>query len=434
MWIHILIFLIFCGLFFLSRGFFLKTGNYLAGKLPEQYKLTSGQIRLFLVIVFYGNLIGLAVTASESKEQELTSLIREEEPYTEELYVSNGEWTEKMTVEIGTEPYTEAEKQSILDGVIADLPQKILGENESFEKVEYPLQLITQYPDSEVILQWSTDQPQILDWEGMIGEDVPEEGTKVCVQADVLLDGYACTFATEVIVYPRKIADSGTFRLDVEQQLEEKNQERGTSMILPARSGDRELTWFRVNEHLGILIIGFSILVGGLWILSQKSREKESQEKKRKQMQEDYPGILNKLILLMQAGMSSRRAIQKMALDYKKDLAMNKSKRYAYEELLRMYRELEQGIPEEEVYRNMGSRCELICYRSLSTLLIQNLRKGSSYFLEALKKECTLAFEERKNRALIRGEEAGTKLLIPMVCMLLLVLLIILVPSMMTLG
>ena len=68
-------------------------------------------------------------------------------------------------------------------------------------------------------------------------------------------------------------------------------------------------------------------------------------------------------------------------------------------------------------------------YRTLSTLLVQNLKKGSNQFLSALEKECRQSFDERKKRALIAGEEAGTKLLIPMVMMLILVLMIIMVPS-----
>ena len=80
-------------------------------------------------------------------------------------------------------------------------------------------------------------------------------------------------------------------------------------------------------------------------------------------------------------------------------------------------------------YERFGIRCNLVEYRTLSTLLIQNLKKGSSRFLPSLEEECRQAFQERKRRALIAGEEAGTKLLAPMILMLLVVLMILMVPS-----
>lgn len=436
MWIHTILFLSFCVLFVCAKGFFSKSGTYLAGKIPTFLKLTKSQLRLFLMVVFWGNMLGFLVTLAtgmgDSKNLQL--LKRQEEAYTEELYVTDGVNREKITVEIGTEPYTAREKQQLLDDAVKYLSKEILGENQSLEKVEYPLNLITQIPGTAIAVDWDTDQPMILDWEGQIGEVVPKEGTKVHIQAELVLEDCRRVYETDVLVYPQRKSDKEQFLSEVEEQLQKQNEKQGEYLELPVSVNGTELTWSKADQYQGVFLAGIAVLIGVLLILSEKSRMKQNLEKRQMQMMDDYPGILNKMILLIQAGMSSRRAIQKIALDYQKGLENGKSKRDAYEEFLRIYREMEQGISEEEAYRSLGSRCELLCYRTLSTLLIQNLRKGSSYFLISLKRECTTAFEERKKRALVRGEEAGTKLLVPMMCMLLIVLLIILVPSMMTLG
>ena len=68
-------------------------------------------------------------------------------------------------------------------------------------------------------------------------------------------------------------------------------------------------------------------------------------------------------------------------------------------------------------------------YRKLAALLTQNLRKGSKGLSELLRTEADQAFEERKAAAKKRGEEAGTKLLLPMFMMLSMVLLIVIVPA-----
>ena len=51
---------------------------------------------------------------------------------------------------------------------------------------------------------------------------------------------------------------------------------------------------------------------------------------------------------------------------------------------------------------------------------------------QLLKKEVEDAFEERKRIARKKGEEAGTKLLIPMVMMLAVVIAIVAVPALMS--
>lgn len=68
-------------------------------------------------------------------------------------------------------------------------------------------------------------------------------------------------------------------------------------------------------------------------------------------------------------------------------------------------------------------------YIKLSTLLSQNLRKGSNELMKMLHQEVAEAFEQRKNLAKKLGEEAGTKLLVPMMIMLCVVMVIIMVPA-----
>ena len=59
----------------------------------------------------------------------------------------------------------------------------------------------------------------------------------------------------------------------------------------------------------------------------------------------------------------------------------------------------------------------------------QNLRKGTKGLGDLLKMESVQAFEDRKARAKRMGEEAGTRLLIPMFLMLAEVLIIVVVPA-----
>ena len=61
-----------------------------------------------------------------------------------------------------------------------------------------------------------------------------------------------------------------------------------------------------------------------------------------------------------------------------------------------------------------------------STLLVQNLKKGNANLINILEYESADIFNERKENAKILGEEASTKLLVPMVLMMTIIFAIIL--------
>lgn len=71
-------------------------------------------------------------------------------------------------------------------------------------------------------------------------------------------------------------------------------------------------------------------------------------------------------------------------------------------------------------------------YRKLGNMLEQNIRKGTAGLLEELKQEVQEALEDRKALAFRMGEEASTKLLMPMILLLGIVLIICIAPALMT--
>ena len=103
--------------------------------------------------------------------------------------------------------------------------------------------------------------------------------------------------------------------------------------------------------------------------------------------------------------------------------------RYLDEEILLVCNELDSGISEAEAYMHFGRRCHSRQYMKLASLLVQNLRRGNDTLLQVLQEEAQNSFEERKNLARELGEEAGTRLLFPMMIMLGITLLIIMVPA-----
>lgn len=213
--------------------------------------------------------------------------------------------------------------------------------------------------------------------------------------------------------------------------LNEEKQE-ADKYYLPAEVNGKHIQWAYPTDHSGMVLMSLAMFAGILLILLKERRKERELEKRKEQMLHDYPNLVTKLSLLVQAGMTMRRAFGKTALDYRQNKGKDEQPRYAYEEMLVTYYEMESGVLESQAYENFGRRCNQVQYRTLATLLSQNLKKGSQGLLDMLERESVSAFEDRKRQARILGEAAATKLLIPMVLMLLVVLVIIMVPACMS--
>jgi hypothetical protein len=90
------------------------------------------------------------------------------------------------------------------------------------------------------------------------------------------------------------------------------------------------------------------------------------------------------------------------------------------------------GMTETQAYLEFGKRCRLHAYLKFSSLLEQNLRKGTRGLVILLQNETSQAFLERKHLAKRYGEKMSTRLMIPMMMFFVMVLVIIMVPAFLT--
>lgn len=199
---------------------------------------------------------------------------------------------------------------------------------------------------------------------------------------------------------------------------------------LPDEWNGKHLEWEQPKDKTGNLLSALGLAAAAAAVIAKKREEQNAQIKRREQMLMDYPGLIMKFTLLVQAGMTVRKAFQKISLDYGRKRKRNP--RPAYEEIRIVCYEMESGVSESEAYRRFGERCGQAKYKTFATLLIQNLQKGSRQMADMLERESTEAWEERKRKARVLGEAAATKLLVPMIMMLIVVMAIVMIPAFMS--
>lgn len=154
---------------------------------------------------------------------------------------------------------------------------------------------------------------------------------------------------------------------------------------------------------------------------------------RKEQMELDYSEVVNKLLILLGSGMSLKQSWNRISTQY---LDKRKKKqvpeRAVYEEMLTTNYEICDGESERLAYEKFGERTGLGSYQRLVRILIQNLQTGSRGLCTLLGQEAADALEERKALAKKLGEEAGTKMLLPLILMLGIVIAIIMVPAMLS--
>ena len=338
---------------------------------------------------------------------------------------------QSVDITVSEEMYDPEEVRKLFDEAGATLDKRILGDNESLEEVRTDLEFFTQIPDTGIRVEWETDNHEIIDRQGKVyNQETPEDGVLVKLTANLSYEEEHSVCEFYARVFPEKISNSEKMMNELQKELKKADEENRTKeyMILPEEVEGRKVSWSmeKDNRAYAVLVIGFGAAC--MLCVSENQNRKEKEKKRIIQMKRDYPQIISKFNLYIGAGMTVRRAWFCIAGSYQEEKEQS-GERCAYEEMVHTMNQIQSGAPEGECYEEFGVRCKITVYRKFGTMLSQNLRKGSKGITELLRKESEEAFEERKNTAKKLGEEAGTKMMIPLFMMLAVVFAIVIIPA-----
>lgn len=348
-----------------------------------------------------------------------------------QLRASIGENEEEFSVTVSEQEYTEEELDAVFQEASEDLEKLILGENESLDEVRDDLELISEIPETGISVSWEIDNYEVMDLQGnLISENLTDDGTLVKLSASLLYGERQAVHEFYAKVYPTMISRAERQMSDLKEEIARADEETASEdhLVLPDQINGERVEWSYTADTRAFAILILGAGTAAMICISKDQSGKEEEKRRIRQMKTDYPQIINKFNLYIGAGMTIRRAWSCIADDYEKKRERY-GKRVAYEEMIYTLHEIQGGAPEGECYEKYGNRCGISRYRKFGTMLSQNLRKGSRGITDLLEREAEEAFEDRKNMAKKLGEEAGTKLMIPMFIMLAVVFVIVTVPA-----
>lgn len=362
-----------------------------------------------------------------------------------DFLLKRGSTTEQVTLQVRPKKLTGKEQKKKMSEAFSYLGKHLKGENESLSKVTKPLDLTLDYKNYPFDLEFMPEDYTLIDSDGNLrnsreellalgyGEQDLKEGIVTHITLILWYGEESQKKIYEVILYPKEENTTEELFTRLKQMLRQKEKKAlyQEGFTIPSESQGVQIK--RLDEEriapIHVLLVGF--IFAGLLLMREKENEKREEQHRRDMLLQCYPWFVNEMVLLMGAGMQVKNIFQVM-VEKEEEQDKQDSRHPLIEELKLARHNMELGMSEEQAYYQLGRRLKLPCYVKLMTLLEQNVKKGGKGLSVMFEQEELAALEERKNLAKRYGEEAGTKLLGPMILLLLVIMFMIMIPAFMS--
>lgn len=327
---------------------------------------------------------------------------------------------------------TEKSAKKFFADAKKEIDKGFFSDGENADHVTMSVNMRESYAGGIVKAEWFLDNYKTVSSDGTMIEDAaPKEGVLVTATAGLSCGGYKEEYVFSFMVYPRALSEEEQLLKDIQTAVSAEGEKKGSrEFTLPDQVNGVKLDWYEKKQHLVLKALFFEILVVVLLFLSERERKRIALKERREQMQLDYSEVVNKLLILLGSGMTLKQSWNRISAQYadkreKKEVR----KRHIYEEMVITAHEISDGESDRVAYQKFGERTDLSSYQRLVRILVQNLQTGSRGLCKLLEQEAGAAMEDRKALAKKLGEEAGTKMLMPLILMLGIVIAIIIVPA-----
>ena len=305
----------------------------------------------------------------------------------------------------------------------------IFAAGEDSDHVQSGLQFAETYVEGLVKAEWYMDDYTYLTPEGEILQEKLTEEQVVNVSAELTCGEFHELYVFPVVLHPKEKTLQEKLLVKIRENLRMQYDSGSAELTLPTSIEGSSLIWQEKKQPYLLQTLLLEMAMVGLMFLVEAERKREAIRKREELLKLEYPELVSHLAVLMGAGSSLKSAWSDVARRYLREKQQKTADKPLYEEVVRTYHEMADGEGEIVAYRKFGERCGCACCLRLSRLFIQNLQKGNAKLCEMLREEAENSFEERKLAARKAGEEAGTRLLFPLLLMMAVVMAIVIMPA-----
>lgn len=389
-------------------------------------------ILIFLIFSIIAILIGVIYDFNQ-KNLDIEMLIRPK-PYEDNqkvefnLDITGIENGEKLNYsgDIEAGKLQENEIDNYLYQTLENVEKIMFREGEAKDRVLTGINIPDRLPENPVDISFRTSESEILLANGNINFETVKAKTTITVS---ILASYMEKEAAkdiDITVYPKELSDEERIKLAVKEKLDLLLLSNENEVIkLPQEIEGHGIRAYFPKEKLTGEIIVFDVLLMICLFVVFNEKNKKKIKDREEELKNGYTEFIGRFVILLGAGLSISAVWKKLEFGFESNKSL-------HDEVRLTLWEIGNGKTEREAYENFGKRTGGTKYSKFVSVINQSLKLGSGQLLERLMSESEEAMFERRNRAKVMGEIADTKLLLPMMLQLVLIMLIIMIPALMT--
>lgn len=348
-------------------------------------------------------------------------------------------------IDIYVEPnrLSKKEEEKLISKVKKYIRKNVIGKNKIYGHISSKLNLITTYKkDKNIKITWTLDEYGLISSNGDIQYDSVKKqklnkGIDVVIIAKINYFNNEYEYPLYMTIYNKNKKEN----IDINKLKEEVNElntkynDEGI-LNLPKTLEEKDVSYSenieddKFSNSIIVIIMGVILI----YIIC-KTMDKEldlKNKNKNTALIVQYGEILNKIQLLICAGLDITGAWEKICKDYLKEKEISGRNNFAYEEMLYTYKRYNMGLSQREAFREFGKRIGLTQYIKMSSLILQNMKIGTEGFIEALEIEIQNSQNEQKELYIKQGQDIGLKLLLPMIFLMVITISLVIMPAFMS--
>ena len=394
------------------------------------------EVGLFLLLMLLGGAVSLGL-AQQRSAGKTESLSLERPAYGEK----ERQLDLKVTAENG--------KEKVSRNVILTIPprepdqattERLLdqAEKEVREELASFADTAGRWPEDreevQVVCRIDAEYEKYIDLFGRIQWEEVQEDITIPVGVFLSAYGRTRTFESRICLKKQTRTLSQTLS-DTLNNLEEGRYLKEDRMALPVTADNGvHLSYEKEKDRESPLLRALLLILVLPAIAAVCAEQKYKQEKKqrRRRIYHIYPEMLNKMTILLGAGMSIVKAWERITADYRLEKQRTSRTEPLYEEMLAAEGRMHSGHSVAEALQSFAEKLEIKEIRQFAAILTAGWRSGDTHLLVHLKELNDRSWEIRKKQIRKLSEEADTRLLLPLMMMLVVVMIIVLSPAMMT--
>jgi len=408
------------------RKHFSVMGN-LAGSDKEAEKYIRDLNRKYLItaiIIIVLAAISLTISAKESSiitEISRSDIAGEEKRVNLEVEAEYGGKTVKgpVQLDISARKLSEDECREVLIECSEDLGDIFDVSEEGLYYADKDIHLPLSDEVYGIDIAWSSSDPVLMSDEGRINvTGLANESETVTLSAELSMGGVSITKDFEIMIYDSPEAYEGSLNRTVREVVSDLEENReGDIIFLPEENADGvRFTWREKSEGYAgaVLLVGIFVMLF-LYITRYRGAERMA-KKYRSDVCSEFPAVPERMLLLIDGGMTAYNAMIRISKDFGKHSGYRKSPLAAEIEEIGKRVDLYNANLIQE-WKELSARMQSGDMLRFCSIIEDNITKGSDLYSK-LQLECKNLRESRKKLVQEKIRLMDSKMMIPMMLML----------------